>query len=607
MTPEEWMAYYGSGGGQGGPAPVPPVALKGAPPPPTSGPMLGSPGKVDPRVSSYFGGDMPPATDFFQPSAAAPYVPASGSTDAALRQLAGAGGPKVPAGPPAPPPPDMSPQSFAQAPVVAPPTPKPSPSLPPAGPSRADAGLPPKPKASSSGAVASGPGDFGAGTARAGLHATFPREQQAIQDLATAERAKADALAAGMSVVGEDRVREAEKRRLEAEEADKIFAGYQEETQRQLDDVRSRKIDPNRLIKNMGAGWAILGGVLAGFYQGVTKSDKNTFLDELNRNMDRDIAQQERDLDRQTKSAENRRSLLSDMRATYKDKELARIQAKNLYYEGIKEMLAAEAATYDSPAVQARADAAINLVGRQQAALKLDEAAKRAAAAAAAAAFQRAEARHREEMALKWYEAESHRITAEHSGQKGFKEGQSPRERFVAVSMDPKTGEPVGYLARNATEAAKATEQVAATKQLIALANRAKEIRESQGVLGRSINRNNPDDLIQIYTPEWQTELRSVEGQLLGAIKQAEQLGALDNGVERFAKPIAGKLDSMGSSADVKLNELVRNAQVKLEIHNQALAGQRVRMQDGEVITFEKGANAPGNDRGSTGVRREAP
>lgn len=445
------------------------------------------------------------------------------------------------------------------------------------------------------------PGD--GGQARRELYGTFAAEKHAMQSLADAEMARSEAMAAGMAVIGADRVRESALQESRAASEREIFKSYQEDTQRQLDDVRSQKVDPNRLYRDTGStALAIIGGVLGGLYQGLNKLSSNPFIDQMNRNIDRDIAVQERDLDRKTKAIGERRGILADMRVSYHDEDMARAQAKNLYYEGIKQQLAAQASQYESPAIQARADQAINLVDRQQAALKLDELAKRAAANAAAAAFARAEKQREFENALKQEEAITHRIAANKSGV-GHKEGQSPRERFVGVDRDD-DGNPRGYLAGSGTEAAKARQQLAASNELIALAEKAKAVRAEQGFLGRSLVR---EPLVGTYTPEWQTKIRSLENQIVGAIKKSEELGALDNGVERFAKPLAGNLDSYGSSADDRLDTLIEATKTKMKVHTNQLSGQQAVMLPGEEVVQTGRANSPENLKGSSGVERKAP
>lgn len=649
MTPEEFAAYYGSGGGQGGPAPIPPVGLPGSPPPPSPGaayygappppppvaapPLdLGAaafgappPARIDSGGSANFGPGLAPPpvpqAPAMPPSQSAP-PPQKTDLGETIRYFAGLG--PSPLGPPTP---EMQ----------APPAPKPAPMQSlresSAASNRVTAGgpmeLPPTPEAqvaaralagyggAQTGAPAPRPtqapaggggyaGDDGA--ARRELYGTFDTEKHALQSLADAEMARSDAMAAGMAVIGADRVREAALQEARAQNEHAILSAYQEDTNRQLDDVRSQRVDPNRLYTNRTTGdtvAAIIGGALGGFAQAMSKSPTNSYIDQMNRAIDRDIAIQERQLDRNAKNVGERRGILSDMRMTYHDEDLARLQAKNLYYEGIKQQLQAQAAQYDSPTIQARADQAVNMVDRQQAALKLDEQAKRAAANAAAAAFARAERQREFENQMHLEDRITNRITANKSGA-GLKEGQSPRERFVGVTQD-ENGNPVGYLSASGTEAAKARQQLASSRELIELAEKAKAIRAEQGMLGRNINRNNPDQLIQLYTPEWQTKIRSLENQIIGAIKKSEELGALDNGVERFAKPLAGNLDSRGSSADDRLNALIEATKTKMEIHNNQLSGQRAVMLPGEEVVQIGGANAPQNLKGSSGVDRRAP
>jgi len=647
MTPEEFAAYYGSGGGQGGPAPIPPVGLPGSPPPPP-GPSIGAsyygapppppPGSAPPLDlgAAAFGAQPPARIDSggsanFGPGLAPPPVPQAPATPPpqpaappqktdlgeAIRYFAGLG--PSPLGPvtpevqdiSAPPKPAPSMQSLRESSVASNRAAAGGPAeLPPtheaqaaaralAGYSGAQTGDPaPKPTQ----APAGGGGYAGdGGAARRELYGTFDTEKHALQSLADAEMARADAMAAGMAVIGADRVREAALQEARAANEREIMRAYQQDTNDQLEQVKSQRVDPGRLYANVGDRIAaMIGGALGGLYQGMNKLPNNAFIDQMNKNIDRDIALQERQIDRNTKAVDGRRGILADMRMTYHDEDLARTQAKNLYYEGIKQQLAAQAAQYDSPTIQARADQTINLVTRQQAALKLDEQAKRAAANAAAAAFARAERQREFENAMKQEEAITHRITANKSGA-GHKEGQSPRERFVGVMQDDQ-GNPVGYLAGSGTEAAKVRQQLAASNELIQLAQRAKAIRAEEGMLGRATWRDNP-----LYSPTWHTNIKSIENQLVGAIKKSEELGALDNGVERFAKPLTGNLDSIGGSADDRLDQLIEATKMKMEVHNNQLSGQRAVMLPGEDVVPVGHANAPLNQKGTSGVDRKAP
>lgn len=440
---------------------------------------------------------------------------------------------------------------------------------------------------------------------RNALYGTFPREQQAIQDLADAQKAKNDALAAGMAVVGADQVQHAKQMQLQAAQQDQIFKAYQDETQKQLDLVRSRQVDPGRLMKDGGMKLAaLIGGVLGGLYQGINHLQSNPFLDDLHSTIQHDIGLQEQEIQRDTNAVAERKNLLANMMAVYKDKTAAEAATYGLYLEGFKTQLQSEVQQYDSPAIQARAAAAMNGVNRQFASLKLNDKMQDAARAAAAAAFQRAQAQKAFENMLKYEEMVSGRLKALGAGEK-TQRGLSLNERFVPMMQDPQNpGVVHGYLARNAEEAINTTKQLYNLKQLNALANQALAIRAEEGMLGRATN--NP--LIELYTPEWKTKIREKEQQLVGAIKEGDKLGALDNGVERFVKPITGNLDSVGTSADIKLRELIDTTNQKMQMLSQQLGGQQAVKLPGEDIRMVGGVYAgPNAETGSLGVRREAP
>jgi hypothetical protein len=138
---------------------------------------------------------------------------------------------------------------------------------------------------------------------------------------------------------------------------------------------------------------AVIGGVVGGVYQGLTNGQENGFLRDLNRMIDRDIAAQERDMDNDTKHFGEKLNLISQQRAVWKDMQLAKMQTQNLYYEAAKENIAAEAARYDTPIYQARADEAIANIQRAQDEIKLKLAQQLQAQAAAAGARSAAQAK----------------------------------------------------------------------------------------------------------------------------------------------------------------------------------------------------------------------
>ncbi len=461
-----------------------------------------------------------------------------------------------------------------------------------------------KPKATAVGGGSSGPSDLT--KANRALRGTYDEEKGAVQRGANAEEDRSAGLATGAADIARQKMDDQAIAQVEAANAAKHFEDYSAETQRQIDAVRTKTIQPNRAYADTGSAvTAVIGGVLGGIYQGLNKLQSNPFLDQMNKTMDRDIAAQETDLATQKGSIAERKGLLAEMRATYKDEALAKIQAKNLYYEGAKEQLAAEAATYDSPAIQARADQAITALSREQAKLDINDAMRKAAAAQAAASA----AEHRRQVdfdnQLKLQDIKNKTVTAEAGAAKDFAEGGKKEAgdaaRFVSTGKDAQ-GNPTGYLDRNAEGAKEREDSRAAATALLKKIDRVQEIRSGQGTLGRTINRSDPKDTIQLYTPEWQTQLRTLNAEMTTDWAHAKKLGALSESDRGLAKDALGDLESRGDKADVQLNELRRTVQAALDAETEAAAGAKatkyIDPQTGrEHVVVSGSTNAPTNQR----------
>ena len=174
----------------------------------------------------------------------------------------------------------------------------------------------------------------------------------------------------------------------EQEQAQQHFDAQMAVAQQQLDDVREQKIDPKRMMKDTGTKvLAVVGGLIGGLYQGITKQAENPFLKDLNQAIDRDIAAQEKDIANSREGVGMQLNLLAQQRAQFKDTQTAKLQIRNMAYEAAKQQIAAEAQRYESPMVQARADQAIAQLNRQQAQLQ-EQLGKQLQAQAAAGAAQ---------------------------------------------------------------------------------------------------------------------------------------------------------------------------------------------------------------------------
>lgn len=230
------------------------------------------------------------------------------------------------------------------------------------------------------------------------LLGTFDAERDAKGREGAAEAVRAVNMADRQAELSRLKEEDAAIAHAERAEADQRFTDHMAETERQLDLVRAKKIDPERYLNNRSPVLTVLGGLFGGIYQGINKLSSNPFLDELNREADRDIAAQREDLANERESVSTRMSLLGQMRSIYKDHELAELQTKNLIYEAAKERIAAEAARDETPIMQARTQQGLTAIDRAQSQLSLQikEAAKREAAAQAAAAAAAARAARKE-------------------------------------------------------------------------------------------------------------------------------------------------------------------------------------------------------------------
>ncbi len=449
------------------------------------------------------------------------------------------------------------------------------------------------------GGVPRGPSDYSKGMA--GMRGTYDKDKVATQEEADAEKARANAIAVGSAAVAQQKLDDQALQQMEAQNAAMRFADYSAETQRQIDDVRAKKIEPNRQYADTGSAiMAIIGATLGGMYQGLNKLEKNPFIEQMNKNIDRDIAVQESNLRTQKEGIGERRHLLAEMRATYKDENVAKLQARNLYYEGAKEAIAAQAAGFESPVIQARADHAINALSREQSKLDIQEALRKAAMAAAAAAAAEARRQKDFENRLKMDEHQRKWFEAEGTYEKGQREkGGGDVARFVGTGKDA-DGNPTGYLERNAEGAKERENARIGTASLITKIDSALEIRAGEGAIGRTINRSNPDQPIQLYTPEWQTKIRGLKAEMLTDWAHAKKLGVLSTSDRELGDAAIGDLESRGDKGDVSLRQLKSLMQKALDAEANEAAGARATkiVENGrERIVMHGTSNAPTNRR----------
>lgn len=236
-----------------------------------------------------------------------------------------------------------------------------------------------------------GPGNpdpYGVKGAQKSLLSGFDKEAEGLQAQSSAEGDRAAMRGDGMRDLARMQEEDAAIRAAEMDMAQRDFDNSMSEVTRQLDAVRNQKVDPTRLMQQDGMGIrAVIGGMLGGIYMGLNKMDHNPFMDDLNKQIDRDIAAQEKNIDNARGAAGERMNLLREQRATFKDNDLAKLATRRTMYEAMEHHIEAEASRFDQPIAKARADQALAVLGRNkdQLDLQIKERALHAAAAAAAA------------------------------------------------------------------------------------------------------------------------------------------------------------------------------------------------------------------------------
>jgi len=573
FSPEELalaQGYYGVPGvnmsDAGAPAPMP-AATPAAPPPP------------DP--ASYYG----PPVAVTMPATLPPEDPA-----AIVSPMSS----QAPAAPMSTPPkgPPREPQSFVRE----------EPGVQPFGPPVAPQGFATSNYAKSMPRGGGGsPDPFGVKGATRDYLGTFDDEKGALRRQAIAEGDRANMMSEQEQILAQAKADDAVVMRLEREEANRIFGESMREQERQLAEVREKKIDPDRLMREDGMQFkALVGGLLGGLYMGMTKGQSNPFMDQLNRQIDRDIGAQEKNIANERAAVADRMNMLKEQRAIFRDNETANLQARNLYYEAIKEHIAGMSAQYDEPIVHARADQGIAQVDRAQKDIQrqLAEREQQRAASAAAAAINARKQAEREEREYRLKLAELGIKEREVNIKAGEKDNDLPG-RFVATGKDEQ-GNPIGYLDRSPADAAKAEDARRAREELRASINNILAIRSNEGALGRTINRADPKDPIQIYTPEWQTKVRQAKQELVLAKNKAAAAGTLDAASMKLYDDIIGDLETRGGEADVRLRGLLEGLDRSERVGADTSGGQTgalVIRNGKQVFVPSGGQHAPNSPR----------
>jgi hypothetical protein len=311
------------------------------------------------------------------------------------------------------------------------------------------------------GAQGGGPSMPSFGNLQAGVDAanartlgTFGAESNAAQAESRAVQTK-NAMTADATQAAERQRQEdyAEQAAIDREHSQR-FEADMAELKAERARVSQMKVDPQKLMKSDNGlqALAIIGGALGGFAQGMN-GGRNQVLDAIGARIDKDIAEQTRQIEAAKDKNAGDMNALGQMRAKWGDDRTASLQLKNMMFESMKGHIAAEAQRLDNPAVQARSEALIAGIERQQSQLDASmQQHKLSAAQAAAAAAVRAAAEQRKqaiEMAFKARELDIKEAEAVGKGSKANKE-LNEETRHIADKLNemklPQAGQAIDTL-----------------------------------------------------------------------------------------------------------------------------------------------------------------
>jgi hypothetical protein len=341
---------------------------------------------------------------------------------------------------------------------------------------------------------------------------------------------------------------QAKTRQLEQQEAqaniNKLWA--------ESEALGKKKIDPTRAWSQLPTGNKILAGI--GMFigaGGTRKGGANPAVTTIEGFIDRDIKAQEFDIKNQSSSIESRRGLLQERIKQFGNNELARVAAKKDYLDVVENQVKAVVANNASDRTRLAADELLaNLQERKNATIDqfnmLNDQRARQVAAQAAAAQAAANAKLYEDYKARrdsLLKVNEERIKAglapldptQLTGNKSYdyqpsnpEFAKNAGERTITLNTDPYTGKPLAqpqqFSAKTADDAKKLKEAQEAYDKVQKNLQNIQDLRKRYE--GGTIDRN-AVAVAKVYRQN-----------IVGAIKQMDELGALDKGVENYVNPL---------------------------------------------------------------------
>lgn len=345
---------------------------------------------------------------------------------------------------------------------------------------------------------------------------------------------------------------------------------------------RVAEVDPGRYWAKRGTGgtvMAILGVALGGFAAGL-RGGENQALRSIEAAIDRDIDAQKATAAAQRGKVADQRGLLAEMRATFGDERQAELATRAAYLQKVKFDLDSLAARSGSEETKARAEAMRGELEMKYTMLQ-DKFAERAAD--------------------KITRADAYRPAGYVGGPPAAAKSNGKEDLFVPT--DAKGG---GYFARTVDEAKKGRALRLAVSQFENIRNEAVRLRGATSGAERAAGKYTP------FESEDFSALDSQAAQAVLAVKDAEELGALDKGAAEFGGKVVGDLSRVGGNPTKATDAYLANLKRKLSEFERAQAGQGAQQsiavdQAGRNVAITQGqtsfaAPRPGMPKGTVAV-----
>lgn len=304
-------------------------------------------------------------------------------------------------------------------------------------------------------------------------------------------------------------------------------------------------VDPGRFWANRGAGPQMMAiiGVALGATAAALTGGQNTAASLVENAIDRDLQAQRDNIAKAQGNVGAAKGVLAEMRAQFGDERQAELAAKDAMLATTATKLQAIAAETKREDARART---LDLLGQIQE--------KRGLLRQSWAATEEGNVRVSE----RWVPAQT--------------VGGPPKAGPVDSKLFVPTGaNGEGYVAKTEKEAEQGRALQQARQNLTPILQRLKELRAKTNPAERGVNKYG------VWSTEDMDRIESLQNQADLQIKNLEQAGAMDKGMQELAGPIRGKWTTIQGNPEAAADEFMQAIDRKVESHERAQGGQGAR------------------------------